>query len=94
MLIYLNPHATEIIFHTPFQANKMELLIHSTTSNAPYIHPSHDSILEFVADFPKWVRCVIVVLTDHTHLLFVNSYHLLCPFQFIRSKMQHESNVN
>ena len=44
--ISLNPHATELIFHKPVLANKMDLLVHSTTRNAPYIHPSHDSILE------------------------------------------------
>ena len=52
-LIELNPHATELIFHTPVPANKMELLVHNTTSNAPYIHPSHDLILELWRTFPN-----------------------------------------
>ena len=41
----LNPHAAELIFTAPFPANKMELFVQSATHNAPYIHPSHDSIL-------------------------------------------------
>ena len=31
----------------------MELLVHSVTQNAPYIHPSHDSILELWRTFPN-----------------------------------------
>ena len=31
----------------------MELLVHSTPCNAPYIHPSHDSILELWRTFPN-----------------------------------------
>ena len=42
----LNPHAVELIFHTPVPAYKMERLVHSTMRYAPYIHPSHDSTLE------------------------------------------------
>ena len=30
----------------------MEHLVHSTTRYAPYIHPSHDSILELRRTFP------------------------------------------
>ena len=37
------------MLHTPVPANKMEL--HSTTRNTPYIHPSHDSILELWRTF-------------------------------------------
>ena len=49
----LNPHATEQIFHTAVLANKMELFVHSTTHNASYIHPSHNSILELWRTFPN-----------------------------------------
>ena len=49
MSIELNPHATELIFHTPDGA----FLVHSTTRNAPCIHMSHDSILELWQTFPK-----------------------------------------
>ena len=31
-----DPHATKLIFHTPVPGNKMEVLVHSTTRNAPY----------------------------------------------------------
>ena len=53
MLIELNPHATQLIFHTPVPANKMEPLVHSTTRNAPYKHPSYDSIFELWRTFPN-----------------------------------------
>ena len=51
----LNPHATELIFHTPVLANKMELLVNSTTLNAPYIHLSRVSFLELWRTFPNEV---------------------------------------
>ena len=53
ILIELNPHATELNFYTPVPANKVELLVHSTTRNASYILPSHDSILELWRAFPN-----------------------------------------
>ena len=31
-----------------FRLTKWSFLVHSTTRNAPYIHPSHDSILELL----------------------------------------------
>ena len=46
-------YATLLIFHTPVPANKMGLLVHSNMRNAPYIHPSHDSILELWRTFPN-----------------------------------------
>ena len=36
-----------------FQLTKWSFLVHSTTCNAPYIHPSHDSILELWPTFPN-----------------------------------------
>ena len=42
-----NPYATELIFQT------LGLLVHSTTRDAPYRHPSHDSILELWRIFPN-----------------------------------------
>ena len=50
ILIGLNPHATELNFLTPVRANKMEVFVHST--NATYVHPSIDSILELCWTFP------------------------------------------
>ena len=51
----MSPHATELLFHTPVPANKMELfgIYGSTMRNAPYIHPSHDSVLELWRTFPN-----------------------------------------
>ena len=34
-----------------FQLTKWSFLVHSTTRNAAYIHPSHDSILELWQTF-------------------------------------------
>ena len=56
ILIELNQHATELIFHKPVPANKMEFLAYSTTRNAPCIHPSHDPILELFQTFPNEVK--------------------------------------
>ena len=36
-----------------FRLTKWSFLVHSTTCNAPYIHPSHDSILELWRTFPN-----------------------------------------
>ena len=36
-----------------FQLTKWSFLVLSTTHNAPYIHPSHDSILELWRTFPN-----------------------------------------
>ena len=51
-LIGLNPHAPELIFLSPVPASKMELFIHSTTRNAPYVHARLDLILELCGTFP------------------------------------------
>ena len=53
MVIEQNLHATELIFHTPVPLTKWSFLVHSTTHNAPYIYPSHDSILELLRAFPN-----------------------------------------
>ena len=52
-----NPHATELIFRTPFPANKSSFFIHSTK---PYIHHRLDSRIEL--KFSDWcpnikIRC-------------------------------------
>ena len=36
-----------------FRLTKWSFLVYSTTGNAPYIHPSHDSILELWQTFPN-----------------------------------------
>ena len=36
-----------------FRLTKWSFLVLSTTRNAPYIHPSHDSILELWRTFPN-----------------------------------------
>ena len=54
-LIELTPLVTELVFHTPVPANKIEFFVHSTTHDSPYIHPSHDSILELWQAFPNGV---------------------------------------
>ena len=36
-----------------FRLTKWSFLVHSTTRNAPYIHPSHDLILELWRTFPN-----------------------------------------
>ena len=44
-----------------FQLTKWSFLVHSTTRNAPYIHPSHDSILELWWTFPNvYILCTFV----------------------------------
>ena len=53
MLKELNEHATELISIRQFQLTKLSFLVHSTTRNAPYIHPSHDSILKLWRTFPN-----------------------------------------
>ena len=40
-------HATELCFLTPSPANKIELFVHSSTRNVPYVHPRFDSFLQF-----------------------------------------------
>ena len=46
-----------------FRLSKWSFLVqcnlHSTTLNAPYIHPSHDSILELWRTFPNAICCVM-----------------------------------
>ena len=36
-----------------FQAKNLELFVHSTTRNVPYVHPRPDSILELCKTFPN-----------------------------------------
>ena len=36
-----------------FRLTKWSFLVHSATLKAPYIHPSHDSILELWRTFPN-----------------------------------------
>ena len=38
-----------------FQLTKWSFLVHSTMCNAPYIHPSHDSIIELWRTFSNGV---------------------------------------
>ena len=45
------------MLHTPVPVNKKEFFVHSATRNAPYIHPSHDSILELWRTFPNGLWC-------------------------------------
>ena len=39
-----------------FRLTKWSFLVHSTTHNAPYIHPGHDLILESWRSFPNAAR--------------------------------------
>ena len=45
-----------------FRLTKWSFLVHSTTRNAPFIHPSHDSILELWWTFPSAAKHVHVVV--------------------------------
>ena len=45
-----------------FRLTKWSILVHSTTRNASYIHPSHDSILELLRTFPNARAILFVVL--------------------------------
>ena len=36
-------------------------MVHSTRRNAPYIHPSHDSILKLLWTFPNGAYVVVVL---------------------------------
>ena len=75
MLIELNPDTTVLFFLRQFWLTKWSFLVHSNMRNAPYIHPSHDWILELWQTFPN-VACpclprymyVILVFPDHIHV--------------------------
>ena len=59
-------NATELIFHT----TKWSFLVHSTTRNASYIQPSHDSILELWRTFPNvYAGCTRHFVSLAMHLL-------------------------
>ena len=81
ILTGLNPHDTELIFTAPFPANKMELLVHSTTHNASYTHSSHDSILELLRTFPN--------ASDSTNCL--RQFRLICAHIF--GKVSCDTNM-
>ena len=46
------------------QLSKWSFLVHITTRNAPYIHPSHDSIFELWRTFPNAIchLCLLISL--------------------------------
>ena len=47
-----------------FRLTKWSFLVHRITRNAPYIHPSHDSILEFLGTFPNATQCDMYCTTN------------------------------
>ena len=52
-----------------FRLTKWSILEHSTTRNAPYIHPSHDSILGLLRTFPNEIdQTLICVYIMSKHL--------------------------
>ena len=59
ILIGLNPHATELIFLMQVPANKLLFFVHSTTRNAPSVHPRLDSILELFRASPIGANMLI-----------------------------------
>ena len=46
-------HVQNLFSIHQFRLTKWIFLVHSTTRNAPYIHPSHDSIFELWRTFPN-----------------------------------------
>ena len=53
-------------------------LVNSTTRNAPYIHPSHDSILELWQTFPNYTRIVQKSEQELHTLEFLGPSDLFC----------------
>ena len=43
-----------------FRLTKWSFFVHSTTCTAPYIHPSHDSILELWRSFPNVIMAFVL----------------------------------
>ena len=42
-----------------YQLKKWSFFVHSTTRDAPYVHPRLDSILELCRRFPNAIICVM-----------------------------------
>ena len=62
-----------------FRLTKWSFLVHSTTHNAPYIHLSHDSILELWRTFPN------VWSVDHFNEEERAGYFTYCSFVVVVS---------
>ena len=66
-----------------FRLTKWGFLVHSTTRNAPYIHPSNDSILELWRTFPAVLQCDIYLSLkrerDITEVLFYSGNLIFKP---------------
>ena len=56
----------KLIFHTPVPAKKWSFLVHSTKRNAPYIHPSHDLILELWQTFSECLSSITLAIDGVT----------------------------
>ena len=54
------PRCYSAIFLTPVLANKWSFLVPSSTHNVPYIHPTHDLILELWQTFPNAVSDIYI----------------------------------
>ena len=76
MVMELKLHAIELIFISQLWLTKLSFLVHNTTCNAPYIHLSHDSIVELLQTFPngfsfcRLVRASIGVNSIEVRTLF------------------------
>ena len=56
-----------------FRLTKWSFLVHSTTGNAPYMHPSHDSILELWRTFPKMSNVALEIFLQTIDSVSPNS---------------------
>ena len=68
ILIGLNQHATELIFLCQFRLTKWNFFLHSTTRNAPYVHPMLDWILELYRTFAIDVEACHTIMRIGTAL--------------------------
>ena len=62
-----------LLFIHQFRLTKWSFLIHNSTRNAPYIHSSHDSILELWRTFPN----VAKYLKNSSYFGYMNSPEII-----------------
>ena len=75
--------AESTFFIRQFRLTKWSFLVHSTTRNAPYIHPSHDSILELWQTFPNAIEIRMATAISSTRkkeLIFSLARAICEPF--------------
>ena len=65
-----------LFYLTSVLANKIELLVHSTPRNAPYIHPRLDSILELCPTFPNGFGSPIFLMVIFCIYCFLCLLHI------------------